>query len=246
MSSNPTVDFLQSVLGNAVGPGVKQIQRVQLWDLWSTLPMYNDSDLAGKKASLFTFKENDVLSGPGFTTASPAYKASAADTNIDSPGNIPFDMFIHGISFDFINRQQIPGTVGSANDLVFWNAAKAAYLTDTQLAFNLNNTDLDLFPAIEAPAAAGMWAAGAMGTTAALTAGASLSANSNGWPSAGNYRNYSNEGPFFAPENTTIKVNMNFGNSWLAANTVYKPANTGAPAIFAKCVLRGFRIWWAQ
>ena len=245
---NQTVAFLQSILNAAVGPGATpgQIQRVQLWDLYSTLPMYNDSDLFGKNATLFSFKANDVVSGPGFITTSPAYKATIADTNIDSPGNIPFDMFMHGLSFELINRQLVPGIVGTANDLAFWSTAKAAYLSDTALSLNINNLDVDILPVLEAPAGAGLWGSFSQGTSAALTAGASQSTTSNGWPSAGNYRNYANEGPFFFPKNTTIKAKIDFGNAWVAANAVYKPVNTGTAAIFLKCTLRGFRIWYAQ
>lgn len=243
---NDTIDFLQSVMNRAVGPGVKNIQRVQLWDLYSTLPFYNDSNLAGTNATLFTFKQNDVVSGPGFTAASPQYKETLADTNVDAPGTIPFDMFIHGLSFDIINRQQIPGVPGTANDEAFYPTMKAAYLSDIALNLNINNLDVDILPALEAPAGAGMWGSFAMGTTAALVAGASISATSNGWPSASNYRDYSSEGPFFTPQNTTIKLGVTFGNSILAANTVYKPANTGSPALFLKAILRGFRIWYAQ
>jgi hypothetical protein len=248
MNQSPTAQFLQQILAASVGPGSTpgMIQRVQLWDVFYTLPFYNDSDLAGKTFTMFNAAKNQQVTGPGFVTASPAYNLSSADTNLDAPGNLPFDLFIHGLSFDIITRQQTPGTVGTANDLANFPPMKAAYLSDLALALNINNNDLDLFTAIEAPAGAGMWGSFAQGTTAALTVGASMGATSNGWPAAGNYRNYANEGPFYCPTNTTLKLNGQFGNSILTGSTTYKPVSTGAPALFLKCVLRGFRVWYAS
>jgi hypothetical protein len=240
------INWLQGVLDRSVGPGSLQIKRVQLWDLYSVLPIYNDSNLSGVTFDLFNFKPNDQISGPGFTTASPAYKASKADTNNDSPGNIPFDMFIHGMSLDFLNRQYTSGTPGGANDMQAWPFAKAALLSDTYAALTLNDNEVDRLTFLEAPAAAGVDGFAAMGTTAALATGASMAAVNNGAPLATNYRSYANEGPFFCKQNSTLKLQCQFGNSVVAASQVYKPANTGAPAIFAKAVLRGFRIWWAQ
>jgi hypothetical protein len=241
-----TVSWLQSVLDASVGPGTLQIKRVQLWDLYSILPMYNDSNLNGLQADLFNFKPNDVISGPGFTSSSPAYKASRADTNIDSPGNIPFDMFIHGMSLDLINRQYTSGTVGTVNDMANWPFVKAAMLSDMYAYLKINDNELDRLTFLDAPAGGGVDGFASQGTSAALTTGASMSAVNNGQPHVSNYRSYINEGPFFSKQNSTLAMSFQFGNSALAASTVYKPAATGAPAIFVKAVLRGFRIWWAQ
>lgn len=239
---------LQQILANSVGPGATMplMERVQLWDIYSTRPFYNDSNIAGGNWELFNFTQGSQISGPGFVAGtSPLYTTSYADTNLKAAGNLPFDMFIHGFSFDIINRQQTPGTVGGANDMAFYPTMKGAYLTDTYVAVNINDMDLDQLPVIEAPAGAGAWLSGAMGTTAALTVGASMQSTINGWPSASNYRNYANEGPFFCPSGSTIALKGQFGNSLLSASTVYKPANSGAATLFLKGVLRGFRIWWA-
>lgn len=240
------ISWLQGVLDRSVGPGSLQIKRVQLWDLYSIMPLYNDGNLNGVNFELFSFKPNDIISGPGFTTASPQYKASKSDTNVDSPGNIPFDMFIHGLSLDFILRQYNSGTPGGVNDASAWPIAKAALLSDTYAALTLNDNEVDRLTFLEAPAGAGVSGFAAMGTTAALAAGASMMGASNGTPDVANYRSYANEGPFFCKQNSTLKMQVQFGNSVLAASQTYKPANTGAPTIFAKAVLRGFRIWWAQ
>lgn len=243
---NDIVSWLQSVLDRSIGPGTLRIQRVQLWDLWSIMPFYNDANLNGQTFELFTFAPQQTVSGPGFTAASPAYKATKADTNIDSPGNIPFDMFIHGLSLDIINRQQTSGTVGTVNDMQAFQFYKAAILSDIYAYLKLNDNEVDRLTFMEAPAAAGFDGYAAQGTTAALTVGAFTGVLNNGQPHVSNYRSYANEGPFFAAKNSTLQLAGQFGNSALAASTIYKPANTGAPALFLKAVLRGFRIWWAQ
>jgi len=240
-------EWLQNILDRSNGPGALKIQRVQLWDLYSTKPLYNDTNLNGQTFDLFDTKSGDTgLPVNGVAGTSPLYTYRDADTNLDSPGNIPFDMFIHGLSLDMFVRQYTPGTVGSVNDLVNWWQGKQALLTDTAATLKLNDLDVDRLTFDQAPAGSGFYGNTSQGTTAALTVGASAGNISNGIPLAGNYRSYANEGPFFCKKNSTIKFKGQFGNSVLAAAQQYKPANTGTPTIFARAVLRGFRIWWAQ
>jgi hypothetical protein len=241
-----SIAYLQSLVNNAVGGSAAQIKRVQKWDLYSTMPFYNDSNLNGQSADLFSFKVGDVITGPGFVAASPAYKATNADTNLDAAGNLPFDMFITGLSFDIINRQYTSGTVGTANDMANWPFLKAALLSDMYGKVTINDNDLDRLNLMEAPAGAGVWGAAAQGTSAALTVGASMVFASNGLPDVMNIRNYEQQGPMYAGQNSTIKFPVQFGNSVLTASTVYKPASTGAPTLFMKATLRGLRIWWAS
>lgn len=242
-----TLEYVRGILANTIGgPSANKLQRVQKWDLYSTMPFYNDGNLNGVGGALFSFGVRDTVVGPGFVAASPPYQASNADTNMDSKGNLPFDFLMTGLSLEVINRQYTPGTVGTANDLAFWPALKSAMMSDMYAKLTLNDTDLDRLPFLEAPAGAGIWGAMAMGTSAALTVGASQNVLSNGWPDAMNIRDYTQQGPIFIALNSTVNVNFQFGNSVLAASTVYKPVSTGAPTLFVKGVLRGLRIWWAQ
>lgn len=237
-------DGLLKYLQNAIGPGTLNIRRVQLWDLYSRVPVYLDADLARKTYDLFNYAQK----GPGIqavnsVAASPIYKPTAADTNIDSPGNNPYDMFVHGLACDFQNLQSTPGTVGTVNDMAFWPTQKAAMLADTEIHLKLNETEVDKLTLIDAPAAGGVVGFGAFGTSAALTVGASMQSAANGWPDAGNFRNYLNEGPFFIEANSTIEMGGTFGNSLLTANFGYKPAATAAPTVFLRAALKGMRIW---
>lgn len=238
---------LQQILGNAIGSSAAgSLQRIQRWDIYTHLPMYNDGNLNGVNFDLFNYKQGEVITGPGFTAASPPYKATNADTNLDAAGNLPFDMLVLGLSLDVVNRQYTSGTVGTVNDMANWPFLKAALLSDLYTTLTLNDADLDRLNWLEAPAGAGVWGAAAQGTTAALTVGASMVFASNGLPDAMNYRDYSQFGPLYMAVNSTIKMKGSFGNSVLAASTAYKPAASGAPALFLKAVLRGIRVWWAQ
>lgn len=234
---------LINFLENAIGPGTLKIKRVQLWDLYSRQPVYLDANLTAQGFSLFNYKAGDNVIAVNSVAASPPYRARKADTNIDAPNNNPYDMFVHGMATDVQNLQATPGTVGAANDKATWADTKQAILEDTELELDLNDTVVDKFTMIDAPAASGVAGYAAMGTTAALTLGASINMPSNGLPDSGNYRNYLNEGPFFIEANSTIKMTGEFGNSLLTANFIYKPAATLAPTVFIRAVLKGLRIW---
>jgi hypothetical protein len=244
---NGVQSYLQQIVDRANGPGVLNIKRVQLWDLYSTKPMYNDTNLAGQNFTLFDMKPGDaILPINGVAGTSPLYQVSDADTNIDSPGNIPFDVFIHGLGLEILNRQHTPGTVGTVNDLAFWWTSKQAFLSDIYAKININELDVDRLTWVDAPYGGGPDGFSAMGTTAALTVGASIAGVTNGQALAGNYRSYFNEGPFFCKTNSTIKFNGTFGRSLVSANMVYKPANTGAAFLFLRATFKCFRMWWAQ
>lgn len=234
---------LTEYLQNAIGPGTLKIKRVQLWDLYSRIGVYVDANLAKLPWSLFDYAAGDSLVAVNAVATSPAYKSNDVDTNLVSPGNNPYDMFIHGVAMDFQNLQSTPGTVGTVNDMTFWQTQKQAMLSDTYMQFTLNDVEVDKTTLIDCPAAGGVAGFGAMGTTAALTTGASQGAVTNGWPDAGNFRNYFNEGPFFIEKNSTIKMTGIFGNTMLTANFGYKPAATAAPTVFLRSALKGMRIW---
>lgn len=234
---------LLQYLQDAIGPGTLTIQRVQLWDLYSRRPVYLDADLKGKELVLFNYKVGDVISAVNSVATSPPYQASKADTNLDSAGNNPYDMFVHGLSMDYQILAATTGTVGTANDLATWPSLKAALLMDTYVMLKLNDTEVDKLTFIDAPAGNGVAGFAAMGTTAALTVGASMQGVTNGNPDASNFRNYLNEGPFFIAKNSTILMEGQFGNSLLTANFTYKPAATLAPTVFVRARLVGMRIW---
>lgn len=230
-------------LENAIGPGTLKIKRVQLWDIYSRRPIYLDANLAGQEWRLFDYKVGDVIAAINAVALSPAYRAGQADTNLDSAGNSPYDLVVHGLSMDYQVNQYIPGTVGAVNDLAFWPAGKQALLQETFATLSLNDTDVDKLTAIDAPGAGGVAGFAAMGTSAALTVGASMSGVSNGLPQASNYRDYLQEGPFFIEQNSTILAKGTWGPSALTANMGYKPAATAAPTVFLRMTLKGMRIW---
>lgn len=233
-------DYLQA----AIGPGTLKIKRVQLWDLYSRLPMYLTADLAGKNATLFNYKKGDAIEIVNAVAGSPDYRATLADTNIKSPFNNPYDMFVHGLAMEVQVLQHTSGTPGGDDDISAARQSCQAIMMDTFVALTLNDTEVDQLTVIDAPSAGGpVLSGGAMGTTAALATGASMSALTNGIPSADNFRNYLNEGPFFIVANSTIEMKVNFGNSLLTAEMVYKPANTLRPRVFLRAVLKGMRIW---
>lgn len=235
---------MKAYLEKAIGPGTLNIKRIQLWDLYSRLPIYLTADLANQNWELFNYKPGDDVQGINRVAASPPYRATLADTNIDSPFNNPYDMFVHGLAMELQVLQHDPGTVGAADDLTFWRQSAQAILMDTYATLELNDTLVDKLTLIDAPAAGGPFmSAASQGTTAALTVGASQAALTNGFPEAGNFRNYLNEGPFFIEANSTIKMKGLFGNSLLTAEMTYKPANTGRPRVFLRAVLKGMRIW---
>lgn len=237
-------DGLLKYLQNAIGPGTLNIKRVQLWDLFSRVPVYLDANLATQTWDLFNYaQKGPVIQAINSVATSPPYKPRATDTNIDAPGNNPYDMFVHGLAMDYQNLQSTPGTVGTVNDLAFWATQKGAMLADTSAHLTLNETEVDELTMIDAPAASGVVGFGSFATSAALTVGASAHAVSNGVPDAGNFRSYLNEGPFFIEANSTIVMGGTFGNSMLTANFGYKPAATLAPTVFLRGVLKGMRIW---
>ncbi len=237
-------ETLLAFLQNAIGPGTLKIKRVQLWDLYSRVPVYLDADLASKPWTLFNYAaKGPAVNAVNGVATSPPYKPTPADTNIDSPNNNPYDMFVHGLAMDWQNVQGTPGTVGAANDMAQWPTLKQALLLDTFAQLTLNDTDVDKLTMIDAPAAGGVVGFGAFGTSAALTTGASMQSASNGAPDAGNFRNYFNEGPFYIEKNSTITMTGVFGNSLLTANFSYKPAATLAPTVFLRADLKGMRIW---
>lgn len=230
-------------LENAIGPGTLDIKRVQLWDIYSRRPVYLDANLAGQEWRLFDYKVGDVIAAVNSVAASPPYRSTKADTNLESAGNTPYDLVVHGLAMDYQLLQYIPGTVGTANDVAFWANAKGPLLQETYAELNLNDTLVDKLTAIDAPGAGGPAGFASQGTSAALTVGASISGVANGLPQAGNYRDYLQEGPFFIAENSTILMSGTWGPSALTASMVYKPASTAAPTVFLRATLKGMRIW---
>lgn len=231
-------------LQDAIGPGTLPIKKIQLWDLYSRIGLYLDEDLKGQNFTLFDYAKGNAIEIINADNTSPKYTATMADTNIKSPGNNPYDMFIHGISMSVQCLQHTSGTPGGVDDISAFRQSAQAILQDTYVTLKLNDTEVDQFTLIDAPEAGGPFlSGGAMGTTAALATGASMSALTNGFPDASNYRNYLNEGPFFIVANSTIEMAGIFGNSLLTAEMTYKPDKTLRPRVFIRAVLKGMRIW---
>lgn len=238
-------------LQNLNGPGILGINRTQPFDIYSRkfFALASAADLAGQVINFFDVAIGSSYLPVGGTAGStPQWTVQEADTNLDTPGQVPFPMIIHGLAIQVGNLQLTPGTVGGVNDLAFWPNIVNSLLNDSYCVLKINDNEWDRFNAIDAPAAGGLTGFAAQGTTSALTVGASISGVTNGLPVASNYKDYASEGAIVLPKGSRLKVTIKFGPGMLnqSGTNVYKPTISVNQPSFWRVVLKCTRTDSAQ
>lgn len=233
------------------GPSALSVRRKQLWDLYSRkfFCLASAADLAGQIVNFFDVAiGSSYLPVGGTAGTTPQWTVQESDTNLDTPGQVPFPMVFHGISIQVGNLQLTPGTVGAASDLAFWPYVVQEILNDTYVTVKINDNEWDRMLVIDAPGAGGPSGFAAQGTTAALTVGASISVATNGLPVASNYKDYATEGPLQLAAGSRLKVSMKFGPRMVnqSGTSVYLPSISGNQPTFIRVILKGYRHDWAQ
>jgi hypothetical protein len=236
-----------------LGPGGSQMKRDrQLWDLYSRkfFCLASAADLANTALNFFDVAiGSSYLPIGGTAGTTPQWTVSESDTNLDTPGQVPFDKFvIHGVALQLVNLQLTPGTVGGVNDLAFWPAVANSILYDSYVTLKINDNEWLRCNAVDLPGAGGLSGAFAQGTTAALTVGASAQAVTNGMALASNYLDFSADGPLELNKSDRIKMTLRFGPGMLnqSGTSVYKPSISANQPTAIRMILKAYRNERAQ
>lgn len=234
------------------GPGVSDVNRGQFWDLYSRkfFCLASAADLAGTSTNFFDVAIGSSYLPVGGTAGStPQWTVGESDTNLDTPGQVPFNRFvIHGFSVQFVNLQLTPGTVGGVNDLTHWSPVVQSLLYDSYCTFKVNDNEWIRCLAVDLPGAGGLAGFASAGTTAALTVGASNSGVTNGTPHVSNYLDISNDGALVLNKSDRIKFTLKFGPGMLnqSGTSVYKPSISANQPTAIRVVLKAHRTDRAQ
>ena len=233
------------------GPGALRVARKQLWDLYSRkfFCLASAADLAGQLVNFFDVAiGSSYLPVGGTAGTTPQWTVVESDTNLDTPGQVPFHMVFHGVSIQIGTLQLTPGTVGGVGDLAFWPYVVQEILYDSYCTLKINDNEWDRMLAVDAPCAGGLAGFAAQGTTAALTVGASISGVTNGTPHSSNYKDYSGEGPLELAAGSRLKFSLRFGPGMVnqSGTSVYKPSISANQPTFIRVILKGYRKDWAQ
>ncbi len=231
----------------AVGPGASGFKIGSQWDVYSRKQfcLASAADLAGQSLTLFDIGiGSNYLPVGGTVNTTPQVNVTNQDTNLDTPGQMPFDFYsIQGIALQFPNTQLTPGTVGGVNDKSFWPSVVEAILYDSYCTLKINDTEFLRCLAVDIPCAGGPSGFAAMGTTGALTVGASQGAITNGAPFVNNFLSFG-QFPLNLEKSDRVKFTLTFGPSMVnqSGTSVYKPSISAAQPTFIRAILKGNKL----
>ncbi len=230
----------------AIGPAASGLVRSQLWDLYCRKAYVLDNmDLAGLSMTLFDVAiGSSYLPVGGIAGTTPQLTVGNSDTNLDTPGQIPFDyMLIHGLSLQPINTQMGSGETADDDYIEDYALVAGSILQEAYVTLKVDETEISRLIFQDAPGA-GQFSSGPGDASSNGVAFVS-----NGLPLVSNYLDYSSEGPIALKKSSRLKVTIQFGPNFLnftGAYNKYFPDSTASQNTYLRAVLKAYRAVPAQ